>query len=255
MEVHHHPELHHKSKPWKEYFLEYLMIVLAVITGFFAESLREHIGDKSKEKEYLISMASELRYDTSQFNIALKKINYLRPLLDSLYNNVSDAKHFNYILSGKWNTPINETRISYLPTMPTFQQLKSSGNLRLIENKNILAKILEYETLVEGALKSEVASIGNATEKIYGFEDQLCNETQFNQRTNSNMQDSAAQFNMEKGAVYDMQILVRDEIQLNQFANSFINYKSRNWGYYTRVNLAKQNAIELIKLISEEYHE
>jgi hypothetical protein len=44
MEVHHHPQLEHKPKPWKEYFLEYIMIVLAVTTGFFAESLREHIG-------------------------------------------------------------------------------------------------------------------------------------------------------------------------------------------------------------------
>ncbi|MBC7721634.1 MAG: hypothetical protein H7068_06380, partial [Pedobacter sp.] len=28
MEVHHHPDLHHKSKKWKEYFLEFLMIFL-----------------------------------------------------------------------------------------------------------------------------------------------------------------------------------------------------------------------------------
>ncbi|HJP61786.1 MAG TPA: hypothetical protein VJ844_00005, partial [Mucilaginibacter sp.] len=49
MEVHHHPDLHHKPKPWKEYLLEYLMIFLAVMTGFFAESFREHLGDKSKE--------------------------------------------------------------------------------------------------------------------------------------------------------------------------------------------------------------
>lgn len=28
MEVHHHPQLEHKPKPWKEYVLEYIMIVL-----------------------------------------------------------------------------------------------------------------------------------------------------------------------------------------------------------------------------------
>ena len=37
MEVHHHPEVPHKSKSWKEYFLEFLMIFLAVTLGFFAE--------------------------------------------------------------------------------------------------------------------------------------------------------------------------------------------------------------------------
>jgi len=30
MEVHHHPDLHHKKKNFKEYFLEFLMIFLAV---------------------------------------------------------------------------------------------------------------------------------------------------------------------------------------------------------------------------------
>ena len=55
MEVHHHPNLHHKPKPWKEYILEYLMIVLAVTTGFFAESLREHISTNEKEKRNVIN--------------------------------------------------------------------------------------------------------------------------------------------------------------------------------------------------------
>ncbi|HLK30960.1 MAG TPA: hypothetical protein VKT28_20450 [Puia sp.] len=254
MEVHHHPELHHKSKPWKEYFLEYIMIVLAVTTGFFAESFREHISDKSKEKEYLVSMVTELKYDTSQYNITLKKIFYLRPLLDSLYNNIQDADKFDYILMGKWNTPINETRVVYLPTMPTIQQLKSSGNLRLIQNKKILTKIMEYESLIGGAVKTEVENINAATEKIFAFEDEICNEAEFNERTNTNMQDSASQFNMEKGAIYNMHILIRDQIKLNQFANSFINYKSRNWGYYTRINMIKEMATELIKLINDEYH-
>jgi hypothetical protein len=34
MEVHHHPDLHHKPKKWKEYFLEFLMIFLAVTRVF-----------------------------------------------------------------------------------------------------------------------------------------------------------------------------------------------------------------------------
>ena len=74
MEVHHHPQLHHNPKPWKEYLLEYLMILLAVITVFFAESLREHIGDNAKEKEYLSSMITELKFDTVEYNNVLKNI-------------------------------------------------------------------------------------------------------------------------------------------------------------------------------------
>ena len=113
---------------------------------------------------------------------------------------------------------------------------------------------MEYESLVGGAVKTEVENINASTEKIFNLEDEICNETEFNDRTNMNMQDSAAQFNMEMGAIYNMPILIRDPVKLNQFANSFINYKSRNWGYYTRVNMIKEMATELIKLINDEYH-
>ena len=61
MEVHHHPDLRHKPKAWKEYFLEFLMIFLAVTLGFFAEGYREHLSDRSKEKEYMLSMLEDLK--------------------------------------------------------------------------------------------------------------------------------------------------------------------------------------------------
>src|ERR1700712_1112319 len=63
MEVHHHPDLHHKAKKWKEYFLEFLMIFLAVVMGFFAESYREHLTDQTKEKEYIESLVEDLKND------------------------------------------------------------------------------------------------------------------------------------------------------------------------------------------------
>src|SRR5438105_4362810 len=65
MEIHHHPQLEHKAKPWKEYLLEYFMIFLAVMTGFFAESLREHIGDRDREKSYMESLITDLKLDTT----------------------------------------------------------------------------------------------------------------------------------------------------------------------------------------------
>jgi hypothetical protein len=47
MEVHHHP--HVEKKNFKEYFLEFSMIFLAVMLGFFAENLREYFADRGKE--------------------------------------------------------------------------------------------------------------------------------------------------------------------------------------------------------------
>lgn len=204
--------------------------------------------------DYLSSMVKELKYDTAQYNIVLSKIYYVRPLLDSLFINVHEADRFNYVLLGKWNTPINETRLIYMPTMPTIQQLKSSGNMRLIKSEAVFEKMLEYETFVNGEMKSTAETFNAAREKIFKFEDDLCDESEFNKQTDTNMQDKAAQYNMENGSIYDMGILVKDRLQLNQFANSFTNYKSRNWGYYTITNNAKQKATDLIELIVKEYN-
>ena len=63
MEVHHHPDLHHKPKKWKEYFLEFLMIFLAVTMGFIAENIREHFVLKKHEKEYMVSLVRDLNND------------------------------------------------------------------------------------------------------------------------------------------------------------------------------------------------
>ena len=65
MEVHHHSDLHHKSKKWKEYFLEFLMIFLAVTMGFFAENIREYFAEKRQEREYVQSMINDLKADTA----------------------------------------------------------------------------------------------------------------------------------------------------------------------------------------------
>ena len=71
MEVHHHPHVgsdSHRKKNFKEYFLEFLMIFLAVTLGFFAESLREHLVNIRNEKEYIISVKEDLLTDTSSLS-------------------------------------------------------------------------------------------------------------------------------------------------------------------------------------------
>ena len=48
MEVHHHP--HVEKKNFKQYFLEFLMIFLAVTLGFFAENVREQRNNREIER-------------------------------------------------------------------------------------------------------------------------------------------------------------------------------------------------------------
>jgi hypothetical protein len=83
MEVHHHPDLHHKPKKWKEYFLEFLMIFLAVTLGFIAENIREGIVDSAKERHYMESLVTDLRNDTAEMSVVVTQQKYFITKMDS----------------------------------------------------------------------------------------------------------------------------------------------------------------------------
>ena len=252
MEVHHHPKA--EKKNLKDYFLEFIMIFLAVTLGFFAEGFREHVGESAKEREYLSTMFQELKYDTAQYHLALNKINLLTPALDSCYMNVKKAGQFNYVLLARWNTPVNEVRVSYKPALPTINQLKSSGNLRLIEERLIAAKVMEYETFIDGIYQDHYASVDAATKKVFALEDESCDYTDFNAKLGQNMQHLEGQLDPESSALYDMDILIKDPAKLNVLANSFVNFKANNYGYATGVNNAIKIATQLLELLNNKYH-
>jgi len=144
MEVHHHS--HTERKKWKHYFFEFLMLFLAVFAGFLAENWREHIVERKREKEYIRSMIEDLKRDTT----ALSFDNNARKEAVVMYDSVIT------LLNKKDRSQFEQQRIYYLARMglrlspfPTlndraYEQMKSSGNLRLIHDKEIADKITKY---------------------------------------------------------------------------------------------------------------
>jgi hypothetical protein len=147
MEVHHHPQLEHKPKPWKEYLLEGLMIFLAVTMGFFAESYREHRADKEKEKQSIETIITGIASDTMQLNniIASNKssLQYLKKFIQLKGSDFSknDVKRAFYddAANGSYND------VYFRSNDAAFQQLQTSGTLRLIGKQAILDSLFEYQ--------------------------------------------------------------------------------------------------------------
>lgn len=143
MEVHHHP--HVEKKSFKEYLLEGLMIFLAVTMGFFAESIREHITETKHEVEYMKSLVNDLQLDTSYINRSNEardtSILAGRALLRYFKENPSAVKWpaEYHILLSKSNT----LKI-FINHSGTIDQLKSSGSIRLVRNKEIVDAIESY---------------------------------------------------------------------------------------------------------------
>jgi hypothetical protein len=143
MEVHHHPEV--EKKGLKEYMLEGLMIFIAVMMGFFAESLREHRTERTKEGEYIQSMISDLKKDTANLNRTVNQSHYCTRGLDSLILLLNSPERSRYGSELYYLARQSFFRISVLqPTDRVYNEMKSSGNLRLISKKEISDAITTY---------------------------------------------------------------------------------------------------------------
>jgi polyphosphate kinase len=147
MEVHHHP--HVAKKNFKEYFLEFLMIFLAVTLGFFAENIREHLSDNAKEKEYIKSLVEDLKVDQQILSQNISSVQSGISMMDSMITILDNTS----LLSNNTGELYYLARLS--PRLQplaindkTFQQLKNSGNFRLIKSISASNKIMDYYNTV-----------------------------------------------------------------------------------------------------------
>ena len=259
MEVHHHTHsqnssLGHAGKKFKHYVFEFFMLFLAVFCGFLAENFREHYVERHREKEYIKSLLDDLKTDTAQFNVGITKIPTTYPYLDSAYLNVKKIGQYNYIILGKWNRPANGPIFDYIPTMPILEQLKSSGNLRLIENGSVLKKSLEYEAFVKNILQVVHEEVLKARFKIYDLEDELCSYDKFTIYIDKDLDPFNKRDTDSSLSLFDMPVIIKDPPKLNLLANSFTNLKGWNKAYAIGIDSTRKIAIQLIHLINSEYH-
>jgi hypothetical protein len=142
MEVHAHS--HTPRKKWTHYIWEFFMLFLAVFCGMLAEYKLEHIIEHQREKQYIRSLIKDVELDLaslkSSYNNRKIQINYfdsLRSLLKDGYEN-----HLNdlYFYARHIARPV-----SFQYHDRTIQQLKNSGNLRLIKNIDAAYSITIYD--------------------------------------------------------------------------------------------------------------
>jgi hypothetical protein len=134
MDVHHHPNLHHTPKPWKEYFLEFLMIFLAVTMGFFAETIRENISERAKGREYIQSFVQDLQADTVVFSTVIAfdetKVTALNNL-SPCYDTIAKDSRSSTCLVPLITSSLANRELSFADG--TVQQLKNAGGFRLLK--------------------------------------------------------------------------------------------------------------------------
>jgi hypothetical protein len=253
--------LKHERKPWKEYFLEYLMIVLAVTTGFFAESLREHLGDTSKEHEYIASLKKDLTADTVNLGTWILAFNSRINEYDTVINilrhpgTISDGADLYY------RARMTTRGTVFDDNNNTIVQLNISGNFRLISNKATAEKIVGYENDIEN-YKNVNGYDAFEARALYEPQSKLFDAFVFNDMSKP-ITDSGTGGNNTLVTGFrkvfakpsgNPQLLTQDKEKINDFIYYLHQRRSTFAAEILILYKQKQDAKELISVINKEYH-
>ena len=145
METH---SYHLHSAPGKKiwhYFFEFLMLFLAVFCGFIAENWREQLREHQREKEFIHSIVEDIKSDTLQSNKILIQLRRISSGIDSVLVALSSPEIIDNSNDAYRLWTKNLGLEVFVSNDRTIQQLKNSGELRLIRNKVVSDRIMNYD--------------------------------------------------------------------------------------------------------------
>ena len=254
MEVHHHSHEPGK-KSWKAYFWEFLMLFLAVFCGFLAENWREHIVEHQREKVLMKSMLQDLAADTTSFGQMSQGISSYISHIDSLITLIKN--------NSDWDTPAKDIYqqqvwiyLYYKAVYSdrTIEQLKNSGNFRLIKNAAVSDSIIQYDGYVRNfVIAMQDEAILNQWQKVDNCGAGIFKSVVFREW----MSEWINGIPLNKR---DVQLpsapyfLSTDKKQVETYINLLNEYAVVNSWFIQNVQLAIKRAKDLDSLIKKEYH-
>jgi len=252
MEVHHHghtadPDMHRDRKKWTHYLWEFLMLFLAVFCGFLAENQREHLVEHQREKQYMRSMMEDLMLDTAEFNLRLINIDKEVPVFQAATELLYNQQFSDTIIRRMYNTVPQCAHFFSLSVQDrTMNQLKNSGNLRLIRNKTITDSLAIYWKGLD--LLNNIILPGYDLSRIE-VKNISCSLFNFDYYKDNSPFPGAISDNISP------KLLSSDKREFIKRANFISNLRFIMMvGLKTRITNQNKLAAELIDLIKKEYH-
>lgn len=149
MEVHHHPQLEHKPKSWKEYLLEGFMIFIAVMMGFIAENIREDITNSEHARRLTLQLEHDLKADTVQLNEIFRAEIQIVNNNDTLFSLLqqpfekADKKRIQKLVAD------SHSLWPFHPSAGAIAAIKNELHLKQLSNSDIIGYISTYEKHTE----------------------------------------------------------------------------------------------------------
>ena len=236
------------------------MLFLAVTLGFFVENKREHFIEHKRAVEYALSMLNDLKGDTTELRMLGERYSFGAACLDTFINivakndlhKVPGGKLYWYGLWGGFMHP-------FITNDATFQQMKSSGSLRYITNKDLVDKISLYDWQVRKINsyldrdQSIYTETRKARAKIFDFRYNItCNEIAQALYISMSSHEPFNRQRLDSFMASELPLLTYDKNILNQYTEMC---RSRSLGILSiNLNIALSLARELAGDLKKEYH-
>ena len=129
--------------------VEFLVIVTGVLTALALDGWNSARQDHEREKQYLTSLRADLETQVNRFNSWLSQFDKRAAVAEQLWQVVTTATaptisredlHGAFVSGGTYHPP-------RLYSDATYQDLITTGNLRLIRDQELKARILNYHAL------------------------------------------------------------------------------------------------------------
>jgi len=133
------------KKKIRTYLFEFLMLFLAVFCGFMADSYREKLSERQREKQFIKSIVEDIKSDTLQSDLILGQLKRINTGIDSVLILLSmpETVRNSNALYELWTRNLGLD--VFVSNDRTIEQLKNSGDLRLIRNKGVSDGIMKYD--------------------------------------------------------------------------------------------------------------
>jgi|WetSurSiteA1Bulk_404760.scaffolds.fasta_scaffold00405_8 hypothetical protein len=132
-------------KKIKDHIFDFVLLFLAVFCGFMADNWRETLSEHQREKTFIRSIVEDVISDTLESNRTLNRLKMMNTGIDSVLVallNPETIENSNNVFK-LWTRNLGLE--VFVSNDRTIQQLKSSGELRLIRKKEVSDRIMKYD--------------------------------------------------------------------------------------------------------------
>jgi hypothetical protein len=250
MEVHAHS--HTARKKWYHYLWEFLMLFLAVFCGFLAENEREHIAEHQREKKYMVTLVEDLQIDTADMGALKRTLDGLLERQDSIVKYLRPPIPEQMTLPYYKEAALILNIRSYSYNDRTVEQLRSSGNYRLIRNKNVTDSLIAYDTRMRGTFSKNYDALYESRIKLIDLQYdilELAIVFNYGDKNRDLNVDS-----LKKHKLWPLHLLTNDTKILFHHYNACISHigfaiDMNNW-----IKRMTIKATNLITMVKKEYH-